>query len=281
VSETLERHYPSPQSERERRIAELGPWFHNLHLPDGLRTAPRHPLGDFPSYKWRAIAPVLPEDLSGWEVLDVGCNAGFYTFELARRGARVTGVDIDPRYLRQARWAAEELGLAERVRFERRTVYDLGRDGRRYDLVWFMGVLYHLRYPLLALDLLSAKVGRLLVLQTLTKPATGSPRPLPENLELDQRDELVTPGWPSMAFLEGRLAGDPTNWWAPDGPAVEAMLRSCGLRVVSRPAEETWLAEPDPGADDHAAGQRRRELAAVLGTPRSVTHLEPGKELPP
>src|ERR687890_350007 len=90
-------------------IAELGPWFHNLHLPDGTQTMPDHFIGgDFPSFKWREIAPFVPRRLAGWRVLDVGCNAGFYTFELARRGASVVGIDVDPRYLAQARWAAGE-----------------------------------------------------------------------------------------------------------------------------------------------------------------------------
>src|SRR5918997_6765494 len=80
---------------RHAKIAELGPWFHNLHLPDGTQTAPDHSLGDFPSFKWLEVAPHLPKDLTGWRALDIGCNAGFYTFELARRGARVTGIDVE------------------------------------------------------------------------------------------------------------------------------------------------------------------------------------------
>ncbi len=83
--ETQPRHDPE--------LAALGPWFHNLHLPDGRETAPDHPLGDFPAYKWREIATALPDDLTGWRALDVGCNAGFYSFELARRGADVLAVD--------------------------------------------------------------------------------------------------------------------------------------------------------------------------------------------
>ena len=84
-------------------IAELAPWFHNLHLPGGVETAPDHPLGDFPAYKWAEVASAVPEDLSRWQALDIGCNAGFYTFELARRGADVLAVDVDEHYLRQAR----------------------------------------------------------------------------------------------------------------------------------------------------------------------------------
>src|SRR5919109_3680597 len=99
------------------RINELKPWFHNLHLPGGQETAPDHPLGDFPAFKWRELAPALPSDLSGWSVLDVGCNAGFYSIELARRGANVLAIDVDPHYLRQARWAARQFGVAERIEF--------------------------------------------------------------------------------------------------------------------------------------------------------------------
>src|SRR5919206_4902372 len=96
----------------QQQINELGPWFHNIVLPDGTQTAPDHFWGgDFPAYKWRVIAPHIPEDLRGWRALDIGCNAGFYTFELARRGAEVTGIDLDPHYLRQAAWAAERLGV--------------------------------------------------------------------------------------------------------------------------------------------------------------------------
>jgi len=99
------------------QIAALAPWFHNLHLPDGAQTAPEHPLGDFPTVKWRQIEPCIAADLTGWRALDIGCNAGFYSFELARRGAQVTALDIDAHYLRQARWAAREFGLEDRIDF--------------------------------------------------------------------------------------------------------------------------------------------------------------------
>src|SRR5690242_8806459 len=94
------------RAEIEARVRALSPWFHNLEL-GGVETAPDHFLGDYPRMVWRAIAPALPQDLSGKSVLDVGCNAGFFSLELKRRGAaRVLGVDFDPRYLQQARLAA-------------------------------------------------------------------------------------------------------------------------------------------------------------------------------
>jgi tRNA (mo5U34)-methyltransferase len=231
----------------EREIARLAPWFHNLHLPTGHQTAPDHPLGDFPSFKWQQVASHLPQSLAGWHALDVGCNAGYYSFQLAARGADVLGIDVDPHYLQQARWAAEQLGVGERVEFRRLGIYDLARLAGQFDLVLFMGVLYHLRHPLLALDLVAEKARRLVVLQTLTSEdenTTIEVAPAWRDLPFDRRAELAKPGWPSMAFVERRLAGDPTNWWVPNHAAVEAMARSAGLEVTARPGHEIFLCEP-------------------------------------
>jgi methyltransferase (TIGR04290 family) len=226
-----------------REIARLGPWFHNLHLPSGHQTAPDHPLGDFPNFKWEQVKTALPDDLTGWTVLDIGCNAGFYTYRLAARGAQVLAVDHDEHYLRQARWARERFHLPGEVSFRQMSVYDLARLEGRFDLVLFMGVLYHLRYPLLALDLVAEKVGRLLLLQTLTMPQDEpSVRPV-DDVDIDERARLTEGGWPRAAFVEHRLAGDDTNWWVPNRACVEAMVRSAGLQVVQNPAHEFFLCE--------------------------------------
>lgn len=88
------------------RIDALGPWFHNLRIA-GVQTAPDHFLGDYPSFKWQGFQHVVPADMTGMTVLDIGCNAGFYSLEAARRGAgRVVAIDSDPRHLAQARLAA-------------------------------------------------------------------------------------------------------------------------------------------------------------------------------
>lgn len=240
----------------------LGPWFHNLHLPDGSETAPGHPLGDFPTFKWARIGAAIPADLRGWSALDVGCNGGFYSLELARRGARVVGIDHDPHYLAQAHFAIEVFGLADHIELRRQSVYDLGRSGEVFDLVWFMGVLYHLRYPLFALDMVARLTRRLLVVQTLTMPDAGALEVAPD-YGIGDREVLTRPGWPRMAFIEKRFANDPTNWWAPSPACVEAMLRSTGMRVVARPADETWVCEPDPESSSRRANDP--EFHAALG----------------
>ena len=82
----------SAQSEVERRIRALDPWFHNMVLK-GVRTAPNHFLGDYPEMVWQTIAPRLPQDLRGMTVLDIGCNAGFFSIQMKRRGADRVGSD--------------------------------------------------------------------------------------------------------------------------------------------------------------------------------------------
>ena len=239
------------------QIASLAPWFHNLHLPNGLQTAPEHPLGDFPTVKWRQIAPFIAPDLTGWQVLDMGCNAGFYSFELARRGAAVTAVDIDPHYLAQARWAAREYGLQDRIEFRQGSVYELAGAREQFDLVWFLGVLYHLRHPLLALDILHEVTRRQMVLQTLTMPGEEALE-TPQSVGLFEREWLTRAGWPRMAFIERALEDDPTNWWAPDPACVEAMIRSAGFRVSARPGHEIYVCEPDDR--EPIVGRQLREL---------------------
>ena len=260
---TLQSH----ASDVDREIATLAPWFHNLHLPDGRRTAPDHPLGDFPDFKWRQVATCIPADLTGASALDVGCNAGFYSFQLAARGARVLGVDSDEHYLRQARWASRLLDPQSRVTFTAMQVYDLARAVETYDLVLFMGVLYHLRHPQLALDIVARLVTGRLVFQTLTMNA-DQPIDPPEDLPLTDRHRLSEPGWPRLAFIERSLAGDPTNWWIADDPCARAMLRSAGLRIVATPGHEIYVCEPSEG-DEVAKAAREAELGAATGALRS------------
>lgn len=220
-------------------VRQLGEWFHNLHLPGGIETAPEHPLGDFPARKWRRVEAAVPADLSGWRVLDVGCNAGYYSFALAARGAEVIGVDIDERYLAQARWASQQLNLDRPPEFRQLSVYRLHELGGEFDLVWLMGVAYHLRHPLLALDIVRSLSPEYLMFQTMTFP-DAPPAEVPGDFPLMERERLGAPGWPKLAFIEHRLAADGTNWWAANDACARAMLRSSGFEVLASPEHETY-----------------------------------------
>lgn len=225
----------------ENRIAELGEWFHNINLK-GVPTAPCHFLGDFPQVKWRELAHVFPQDMSGASVLDLGCNGGFYSIELKKRGARrVVGVDVDERYLNQARFAAEVLELE--IEFEKRSIYDVDRISGQFDYVLFMGVFYHLRYPLYALDKVIKKVRGKLIFQTMIRGSLASPI-LKDDYHFWNKKIFEDPNFPCMYFIEKNYAGDPTNWWIPNHGAMEAMLRSSGMEILAHPEPETWVCLP-------------------------------------
>jgi tRNA (mo5U34)-methyltransferase len=223
----------------ETRVRQLGDWFQNFNL-NGVQTAPYHPLGDYPSVKWQRFSQAIPNDLTGKTVLDIGSNAGFYSFEMKKRGAtRVLGIDTDEKYLRQAEFVREILNLD--VEFRQMSVYEVATLKQKFDLVLFLGVLYHLRHPLLALDLIREHVCRdLFVIQSMLR---GSPEifPVQPNYSFWEREIFLNASYPRLFFIEQQYAGDPTNWWIPNQACLEAMLRSAGFEPLSQPEEEVYI----------------------------------------
>lgn len=246
---------PFTREQIETRVRELAPWFHNMDL-GGVRTAPDHFLSDYPNVKWRKIAPFVPADLSGKTVLDIGCNAGFYAMEMKKRGAqRVVGIDSDERYLEQARFASKVNGLD--IEFEQLSVYEVGKLGMKFDLVIFMGVLYHLRHPLLALDLIHEHVaGDWLLFQSMQR-GSDQVQPLQDDYDFWQMDIFQEESFPRLHFIENRYSGDATNWWIPNRAAAEALLRSSGFQIVEHPEAEVYLC-------------RTKELPDLPDGPRAV-----------
>jgi len=216
-----------------QRIAELAPWFHNYEVAKGIWT---NPLGDgpgvhYPALRWAAIKRWLA-DVDGKSVLDVGCSAGFFSLKLCELGCwPVIGVDDGEQRLAiaQATFAAETLQLS--AEFRELSVYDVAALETEFDIVLFMGVFYHLRHPLLALEALRRACKGTLILQTITVPNEYDVREL-----LDTWKDVVLNSramrrrrFPELKFIEGKLGGDGTCWFVPNVEAVYAMLRASGF----------------------------------------------------
>lgn len=220
-------------------IERLGPWFHNMRI-GGILTAPEHFLGDYPAVKFASFRDALPADMTGKTVLDIGCNGGFYAMEMKRRGAkRVLGIDMEDLYLTQARFAAEQAGLD--IEYRKMNVWEVGAIAERFDLVIFMGVLYHLRHPLLALDLIHEHVAKdTLLFQSMQRGSRAVPE-LRDDYDFQETAQFAEAGYPAMYFIEKNYSGDRTNWWVPNRACAEAMLRSAGFAIEAQPEDEVYV----------------------------------------
>jgi tRNA (mo5U34)-methyltransferase len=190
--------------------------------------------------KFANFRDAIPDDLSEKTVLDIGCNAGFYSLEMKRRGAaRVLGIDTDEHYLRQARFAAEIEEMD--VEFRRMAVWDVAELDEKFDVVIFMGVLYHLRHPLLALDLIHEHVAKDWMLFQSMQRGSREVMDIDGDYDFGETEMFDSPGYPKMHFIENSYAHDETNWWAPNRACVEALLRSSGFVIEAQPEEEVYL----------------------------------------
>src|SRR5205814_10212421 len=133
----------------------LEPWFHRIDLGGGIFTKTESVMGepvDHPRETWEVIQRCLPADLTGKSLLDVGCNGGFYCVETKRLGARhVLGVDGQRQHVRQALFVRKVLGLD--LEFRRLSVYDLDPAViGAFDITLALGLIYHLKHLVLALE---------------------------------------------------------------------------------------------------------------------------------
>ena len=236
------------------RIGRLGFWYHNIDLGDGVWTNPDHPHGDYPSERWRLIEPFVPEDCRRCTVLDIGCNAGYFSLQFKQRGAAyVLGIDEDPEYLAQARLAARELGLD--IDYRCMSVYDFDRLAdvpERFDFVLFMGVLYHLRHPLLMLDKLSRLRPKKMYFQTMLRGPQAGPIKIATDYPLQESELFNDPRYPAMYFVEHRFGNDATNWWMVNDNGIRALLRSAGFtRFTETENREVFICD----APTHEPGQ--------------------------
>jgi len=234
------------RDQAEMEVRSLGWWYQYFELPSGVWTGD----GQAPSYqpetRWRLIEPHVPKDLSGQTVLDAGGNAGYFSVQMKLRGAkRCVLVEPVEEFALQARYVAREFQVKLEIVKEDIHTYCLTTEDR-FDYVFFLGIFYHLKYPVLVLDRLAEMTKRTMFFQSLL---TGSQDQLPpqaaDDPDCSEDTNIYHPAFPRMMFIEHLYNGDPTNWWIPNHTALESLIHSAGLRVIARPHPEVIVAEPE------------------------------------
>lgn len=230
----------------EAEVRALGWWYQHFELPSGVWTGN----GEEPSYKpetrWKLFEPHVPHDLSGQTVLDVGGNAGFFSLQMKLRGAKRC-VLVEPyiEFARQARFVAQEFGVKLEIVNEDIHTYCLTTE-ERFDYVLFLGLFYHLKYPVLILDRLAEMTKQRMFFQSHIVGGESEVHEERPDYAKGADDTLINePTFPRMMFIEKLYNADPTNWWIPNYAALEPLLRSAGLKVVARPHPQLLVAEPE------------------------------------
>lgn len=237
------------EADTARKINSVKNWYHRIEVQPGITT----PGVNDSQAVLRLLN--LPEDFSGKRVLDLGTRDGFFAFEAARRGAEVVAVDYVPSDKTGFKVAAELLNvdvtyandydgkdehLAQGVKAQRRAggityvqenIYHLSaKQYGTFDVIFCLGLLYHLPDPLLALNIIRELCSEDLYLEThvIDKAFLKSDGTFIELASLSADLEHS----PIMQFYPGSsLNNDPSNYWAPNLKCMELMLMESSFAV--------------------------------------------------
>lgn len=199
--------------ECERRIDELNAklgWYQNINLKNGLHTKKKSVWGedlDHPRQRWESVAPGFPIDFTGKSVLDVGCNAGFFSFVAADRGARdIVALDYNEGYVEQAKFCNEVRG--DNIDFRVGNVHDIGSLGRKFDITLCIGLLYHVPDIMGAITRIGQVTKELAIVESAIHPGNND--------------------LPLVRVVEGK--GRMPGTWHPNMTALEFMFKKVGFR---------------------------------------------------
>ena len=220
-------------------LARFGRWYHNVPLTSRISTNPAG--GSHPLDRWNVVLkPHVPESVKDKTVLDIGCNSGYFGSQFKQRGAsRVVGIDVQASVLAQARfmthWTNTPIELYEM------SAYDVDRLNSTFDIVVFVGVLYHLKHPLYALEKIAALCKDTMYFQSVIR---GPREDFDPAEDYDSREEkaFTEPAYPRMYFVEKKFNGDSTNWWLATRSCLKAMLRTVGFtRIYDTVSPDTFV----------------------------------------
>ena len=224
------------RAELEGMIQRMGPWYHNVSYA-GVMTNPATP--DYPASRWRLLDQLIPQDLHGKKVLDIGCNSGSFAMEMKKRGAeRVVGIDVLPHVTAQARFTSHWFAVPFEV-YEL-SAYDVEWLDEIFDIVLFTGVLYHLKHPLYALEKISNICRDTMYFQSVVRSSAVDFEP-ESNYPGNEVAVFDRPDYPRLFFIEKSYNGDDTNWWFATRNCLKAMARVSGFKTVENTDDPEYL----------------------------------------
>lgn len=187
------------------KVQELAPWWQAMHLIDDVYTP-----GQIDTQcRWDFLKSFLPKNLKGKRVFDLGCNAGFNSIKAKELGADyVLGIDFE-HYIKQANFIKELKELD--IDFKTDSIYKISVS-KKFDITLCLGLLYHLKYPFLALEKISDCTSEMIILET-------------ECLVGSQDADKIK-------FVEHSYRNDGTVWWLFGEECIKGMLRSVGFKFV-------------------------------------------------
>lgn len=270
-------HEPMTADEIQVRLTRMKPWHHNVELAPGLWSNPR--MGDHPVKRWQLIEPYVPQDLSGKTVLDVGCSSGYFSIKFKQRGAkRVIALDVVDSAIEEAHMLSDIFQTP--IDIVQQDLYTfLHENELNFDYVIFLGLFYHLRDPIFALDHLKQITRERLYFQTLVRndarlhnlfkrwlfafyqlgvlikqrtPGKAvrsaintivQPLSIPENITMRDSYLLSHPDFPKMYFIQRRMNEDSTNWWVGETASIRAILESSGFSCITQLSPDTFVCD--------------------------------------
>jgi len=194
-----------------KELAAKG-WYHSFELPDGAFIDGFMTVAQ---QKRRYAQFPIPDDLAGKRLLDIGSWDGWFSFEAERHGAAVTAIDC----VELPSFLDIHARLNSKVDYRIMDFYELPDAGLgKFDIVFYLGVLYHVRHPLLSLEIVCALTRDIAIVDSFVTD--------PDDWQ-DHTDDI-----PTMEFYELDELGNQFGNWV--GPTVQCLLAMCRAAGFAR-----------------------------------------------
>jgi len=210
-----------------KEISKVKSWYHQIELAPGIITP-----GVNNSTEVLKLLN-LPINCRGLRVLDLGTRDGYFAFELEKRGAQVIAVDYLPKETTGFTVAQKILGN-KNVNYKQDNLYNITQKNYgTFDIVLFLGLLYHLPDPIRALKIVRQVCKGTMYIET---QGRNNAFLLPNGKlsTLDKISPILTDISIMQFYPKNTLNNDHSNYWAPNMTCLVNMLEETGFMVADK-----------------------------------------------